>query len=415
MQSNILVECIKANDIVQLRKTMKPDRPKDYLEKKDDLFPRDQKESPLNSLKGNNVSLLHIAAAANALECFLYLHLQCGYPIDIKASDLKLPFHYAVNYGAADVLAYILQYYDQKFGRAKLEELLFMDDYTRQITDPKPRDSVLYLAAEGGVTEVFDLLFHYGYNCEKYLPKCKPKIHLVLEQIIKLKRSDMLQVCLKYIKPSKTGAETTPLMNAIIVQQPSAVPLLLESNCDPTFISSDHKTAMSLACFYSMKDVVRQLADRMDSVDLPPDIKAPAAVHWICQSKSLEIAKILCQKGIDVNRLDNENHMGPYFILDIGEEDEVLEIFKEFKEHGLKVNFHAKDRNTILGDCLTAIQIRPKIIDWLLSVGADPDAKIYSPSAQAKQSTCKEIMKRKCKSNKDLKEIYLKYFHTLDD
>ena len=402
MSSDSLITAAINNDIEPLMKLVHPDRTKNDSDTKYDLKIEDSNSIPL---KTNGLSLLHIAAFANSLECFLYLQSKCNFPLDIQSNDAKTPFHYAVYAGSCDVAEYILQYYETNYGLKELERKLFMDDY---INPENKKTSILFLAALSKTPQIFSLIFKYGYSCDKFSVKCKETIQDSFKFILSSKNIGCLTALLANMAKTKLSADSTPIMHTIMVQQSEAVPLLLGANFDPSFVSAENRTAMSLACFYSLEDTVKQLADVMDNVDLPPNIKAQAAVHWICQSKKPSIAKILCAKGIDVNRLDRDGRMGPYYSLDIGEEKDTIEILKEFLNSGLNINYHSKDKNTILGDFLTAITTPTQIIDFLLDNGADPNAIIYSQSLT--KQTCLDQTKKKARSNPKLRAVYEKHF-----
>lgn len=115
----------------------------------------------------------------------------------------------------------------------------------------------------------------------------------------------------------------------------------------------------------------------MTCIDLPSDVQEQGAVHWICISHNPEIARIILSKGgINVNRLDKEGHMGPYYMLDIGEEDENIEVLELLWQAGLDINKKTPNTASILGEYVSSITKPLKIIEWLLVHGADMKQKL---------------------------------------
>ena len=97
----------------------------------------------------------------------------------------------------------------------------------------------------------------------------------------------------------------TPLMLAVAYGQEKAVQILLKSGeSNVSYFNKFNQSALSLACYYSNVEYVKEIPSYLVDVDLLSCIKGQGAVHWICQSKSLEIARKLLGKGVDINRID---------------------------------------------------------------------------------------------------------------
>lgn len=414
--TDALLECIFRNDVDQLMRIITPENASEEKEKKYKikisdsflLFPK------------SGLTLLHIAAYANSMECFIYLHSKCNFPLEIQSLDLKMPFHYAVNSGAADIVIYILHNYEARYGREKLIQDFFKKDYTNQEQKYGPTScSIIFAAATSKQPQVLSALFKYGFDCTKFASKCKFKLQEALSTVVKARNVESLKILLKNIQPSTYKDEKSLLLAAIDYNQIEAIPLLLESGCDPNYVTPDNKTAMYRACFYSSVDAVRILAEAMYDVDIPSKTRAQAAVHWICQSKSIEIAKILCAKGIDVNRVDQDGNTGPFYIIDMDiPQEQTIGILQILLDHGLDINFHEKGKLTILGYFLTSINTtkNAKIIDFLLQNGADPNAEVFASGYMSNSNTkmtCKDKL-RKIAKNDELKGVYKKYFGELE-
>ena len=140
----------------------------------------------------------------------------------------------------------------------------------------------------------------------------------------------------------------------------------------------------------------------MSNIELPPNLQCKSAVHWICISCKPEIARIILAKGIDVNRLDHDGHMGPFYMLDVGDEDEVIEVFELLLQAGLDINKKTKTTSSILGEFVTSITKPLKIIEWLLAHGASMNSKLKTGQ------TIYEFM-RHCEHSPELSVLAKKY------
>ena len=115
----------------------------------------------------------------------------------------------------------------------------------------------------------------------------------------------------------------------------------------------------------------------MSNIDLPFGYQDQGAVHWICSSHNPEIARIILSKGgVDVNRLDKEGRMGPYYMLDVGKEEENIEVLELLFQAGLNINKKTEKTASILGEYVSAITKQTKVIEWLLAHGADMNSKL---------------------------------------
>lgn len=72
------------------------------------------------------------------------------------------------------------------------------------------------------------------------------------------------------------------------------------------------------------------------------------------------IVKTVILKGIDVSRLDSEGHPGPFYLLDMNDEDTVIKILDILVSAGFDLNIRGtcidgRKVNTILGDFVSSI------------------------------------------------------------
>jgi hypothetical protein len=119
------------------------------------------------------------------------------------------------------------------------------------------------------------------------------------------------------------------------------------------------------------EEIVEMLLERATQID-PPDPKGSAAVHWLCQSKSPRIARMVLEKGIDVARVDDDQRVGPYYLIDTVPEADAIQILELLVQNGWDVNQPSgPNRSTLLGACLGAITKPVEVMRWLIRHGAN--------------------------------------------
>jgi ankyrin repeat protein len=356
-----------------------------------------------NVLPYDSLTLMHIAAYSNASECLLFLYNVCKISIHVNSASGYKPFHYACLGGSLECAHIIEALYEQNENR-KNESLQDLFDFEYK----NAKINLPYLAAIGGSPGIMTLIFEKGYDFESYSPNQRQFSNQAMIHVIKTQNVECLEIILRHLRPSRSSADKTPLMLAVINNQTEAVSLLLKSKCDPDARTKENDTALSLACFMPNYEAVKMIAEVLVEVDIPDDIKDVAAVHWICQSRDPRIAEIILDKGIDVNRLDKDGRSGPFYMLDAPNEDDILKIFNLLYDYGFNVNIRGKQQNSILGEFLLGIKKSYKIIDWLLSKGANLNVLIIKKD-KAKRETCKQFMEKAAESDPKLKKILEKY------
>ena len=336
-----------------------------------------------DTIPKDNLSLIHIAAYFDSLECLIYLERTVK--IDLLTTTLSNynVLHYACEGNAIEVAEYILQKYPFLAQKETQTELQY-----------------LYLAVFGNSPSILELLFKKGANLKGPATSANQPI----TSAIKKKHVKCLEILLKHTTKSLENTELTSIMLSIQFGHTAAVPLLIEAGADPTARTSDNKTALSINCFTTCDvDTTRVLCDAMVDIDIPPNIACEAAVHWLCRSANPEIAAIMLEKNIDVNRFDGKGLPGPFYLVDFCPDDNALKIMEMLYQHGLQLDLrYSEKHNTILGYFLQAMNRYPKVIDWLISKGANVDLPFYSP---LQQTTIRE----KLLSSMDYQDICKKY------
>ena len=358
-------------------------------------IPNDSTKSKINSLSKilpfNNLTLLHVAAYSNSTECFVFLNSNLGFPIDSPSADSFLPLHYACLCGSTEVAYYI-------FDCMTEEEIssIFEADYK------DPTISLAELAIVNSSILILELLEDKGYDLTQV--SGTSKLQNVLMRAYSLNSTKCLEWVLKNMSQSSNKESMTPLMLAVAYDQEKAVKILLKSGeSNVSYFNKFNQSALSLACYYSNVEYVKEIASYLVDVDLPSCINGQGAVHWICQSKSLEIARILLGKGIDVNRIDENGNVGPCYLGELCSEGFILDMLQLLIKHGFDINLHAPTGTSILGVFVASISKPYKAIDWLLEHGADTNIKSKS------NLLIKEQMINIAKRNPKMKAIVDKY------
>jgi ankyrin repeat protein len=305
------------------------------------------------TLPDTNISLLHIAAYFDSLDCFLYLEDK-GLSYDQESAASYLPIHYACSNGSYEVVCYIIKKDPRQAGIL-----------------PAVEWHLPYLATIAGDPEILGLLLQNGADLS--LPQNID--NQPVSQAIRRRNVECLRLLLKYkLRTARDISDHSTLMHAIANNEMEAIPLLLDSGEDPAFISArTHESALFLACFQGEQwlPVVKLICERTTKLDLDPLIIEKAAIHWACSSKCPEIVRVVLEKGIDVNRVDSKGKSGLFYLVDACEEETMVQIMEIMVQYGFKLHEHP----SVLADYAMAMRKPFTAIEWLFEHGVDPTVK----------------------------------------
>ena len=357
-----LIEIIKENDLFALQE-----------------FPRESisiisqysiKNIPDNSydfvpLPLDGINVMHIAALYGSTECFLYLHFELGFSLHSESIYGYTPLYYACCNPSPEIFDFIVRYstadeldktYEKDYKRVfpiSLLEIVLMKSYP-----------------------IIKSLENSGYSFEKLVEKHHEIYNQLLMRVVYNSHTQSVDWLLDKSKDFRYKNDT-PLMVACLHEKEDLVPFLLQRDPKSVYYhDQEGRCALSIACTYSSPRVIQMICNSMETIDIPPDLQAKSAVHWICQSKSSEVAKILLAKDIDTNRLDNNGNIGPAYLVDWAGEEESLNIMKLLLEHGYRIDNHGEKRTTALGEFILGISKYYSVIDFLISKGASLNEKI---------------------------------------
>lgn len=337
----------------------------------------------------DNLRLIHIAAAGDAMEVFLLLE-KYGFSINDVTAANYLPIHYACNCSSYEIASYIFSINPDM---AKIEQ-------------QGVEFHLLYLTATGGDPGIMELLFKNGVN-----PKSSANYRNdPIGKAVQSKNMECVKVLLSHgERPPQNDNYTLPMSAAINIQ-PKAVEYLLDVDPNPINYCSPvkHQSLLGLCCFYGVnfKQTILNILRRADNVEPNiPDVDGP--VHWICTIVDIDIAKEFLKHDINVNRLDQDGKTGFHYLFDKPDKEAtILELMGLLIDAGFDVNIRREPRPnmpsppSVLEHFCSSIKKSYPIISFLIDNGAD----IYALDKNGNR-LCDTIMSRR---DAKLKKLFQK-------
>ncbi|KAH0788828.1 ankyrin repeat protein [Histomonas meleagridis] len=390
-----VVKAVIENDVGRLNAILQGMKPHEYTQS-NYSFPRELfEDNPTSSsssfyympLPISNVTLLHIAAYCDSLDVFIYLcSISPNFNTRTTTANSYHPLHYACSSAAYEVAFYILSI-----------------DPTEATQTPSVEYHFIYLASDSGDPDILNLLFSNGADINSPANKRNGSV----SQAVRRQNIECLRILIKKgSKETRDQRDYTPLMLAITNYQFEAVPILLDSGEDPEYFAPDGKSALFLSCFTDNVDVVRLLCEKMRVVDIDPQKNAKGLIHYACMSYDPEIVKIVLTKNIEINRMDEEGRLGPWYLADMAKEEDIIQILEMLVDKGLNLNLvknlgHEKNSDPLLGSFVIAIKKMMNVMEWMLVHGADPNMKMQSGK------TIMEIAEKS--PNRYIRQLFMKY------
>ena len=306
----------------------------------------------------NGLTLLHLAAITDSLESFIYIERTTCFDFFTRSADNFTPLHYACFFKSYEIISYIIA--KAKYNKEAADKLHIL--YKEDACGSNGK-SLMRLATISLSTEVMKLLFESGYELtESIRTEC---VNIAVNK----KSVDVLLLLLQ----KSSGKDSSPLITAISNNNFEAIPILIQANCNLEYCTSDYTTALSAACMQSQVDIVRMLCEKMTKIDIQEGIKENAACHWICTSGSPEIAEIMLQHDINVNRLNANDKTCVSVMNPIIPEEDDIKILELLVENGFNIN-HTP--NSPIANYVTGIRKKPKVVAWFLEHGFNPNVKM---------------------------------------
>lgn len=335
----------------------------------------------------NNLSLLHVAAFYDSLESFVTIQKLTKMSVFIQTDQSLQPIHYACYSHSIEIATYILTLFPDVIDQCQQYEY-----------------SLFYYAAasnNASSDQIIRLLKSHKATFESTLSKNYNPIYKAIEHNNYTVLKSLLNIHPTTNNHTK-DTFSTPLITAISYNLIDVVHLLLQNGEDPTFVTTDGKCALSQACYTNYKtkenidsnyEIIVALFEAIGNNEIePPNLETNGPIHWICQSKSPQIAKLFFEihPEINVNRVDEFSVSGPLLLAQSDMPDsDILEMLKIFFNHGLDLNMHSVEngQKTILEGFCFSIVVRPEIVAFLLEKGADPFLPFIGNSKNARNGT----------------------------
>ncbi|KAH0792541.1 ankyrin repeat-containing protein [Histomonas meleagridis] len=296
----------------------------------------------------DNLSLIHIAALANCLEIFLYCENAIGLSITTQSAESFTPIYYAAINNSLEVFAYIVS-----------------KDPSQAKDPPRNQLSLIKCAVVSKAPEILELLFYYGAKLGR-------------ENVIQLaiQKQNIRVLKLLLLNSESQTSEKTPLMIAAFnsYSGTQCIKLLLESGENPNEFRNN-KCAFYIACESDQVDVAMLLAQCTRKFET--DYLGKSAIHYLCILHNIEVMKVVLEKGINVNREDENGRLGPFYMIDIVSTDEFIKIMELLMKYGFDINTKTSG-DPLIASIENSIMKPVQLVQWLIQHGADLNMMVPS-------------------------------------
>jgi ankyrin repeat protein len=152
------------------------------------------------------------------------------------------------------------------------------------------------------------------------------------------------------------------------------VTLLLEEGCDPHQPDKQGRLALEIACENGGPpvSVIRQICQKMRSLEPTSTKPRTGPIQWLCKRRDLEIAAVILEYGILLDRIDDKGYQGTYYLIGAEDENVAVAILDKLRQAGYDVNAMDKKERTLLEILADRVcwEYRPKMVEWLIRHGA---------------------------------------------
>lgn len=334
------------NDIESIRQAIITNNQSDlkkYL--KGDLWCQGFWEVPEQAapgLESRGMTALHLAAFYDSLECFVLL---LEHPVIKSRRDFDTGFNYAAVHGSLEVATYIMINYPQNI---------------------KINENLIQLITNARQTKILEALFHY---CGDKIAEERLDFSPCVTTAIQCCDTNLLKILLKN-RHGRNRQNESLLISAVKVRSPEAVEMLLECGENPDHYNGEGKSALFYACDMAQERSVKALLSKMSIMDPPGRDRCDGTIHAVCQGHNVNIARMVLERGIDVNKLNRDGFDGAKCLVDRASSKEAIEIMTLMLKYGWKMNNEEAKAN-ILALYMNGIAKDMEVIKWLIQNGAD--------------------------------------------
>lgn len=344
-----------------------------------------------DNLINDRITLLHVAAYYDSLECFVYLHKIKNYNIRIFSSRSFLPLHYACYNGSMEVTGYIL--------REDASEILLCKN-----------NLLLCFAVHGNNAKILEELFQHG----AILRKVQNNIYDPIGKAISVDNYESCEILTRYSEGYST--DFSPAMTAAKMVNAELVRFLVKKPSDLDFSDLVHKSVFSLIFEISdgqkFRELIIEWLSKWDDIELEPpmNLHMNGVCHWACKLGDPDAAKLMFRtNNVYINRIGINNHLGTYYLANKNNnmtDHEIITMLNIMISNGFDINFQPEGGycESTLKSFLRTIRIRYEVIDFLISKGADPNL----PWSEDRTHTILDDVKKR-KNDKKLMKIFEKF------
>lgn len=394
IQSTI-IQAIYRNDCFTLMKYL------DKLQTKNDpmfafLDCDKTKNNPQMILPDNFVTLLHIAAAKNSLECFCFLEENSKLSIYSKSAACYYPLHYSCLSGASEVTFYI---FEKMSGNTNIV-----------IEPPHPSNySLIDLVVIDGNSAILNELFKYGAVLNK------DKQYATFLLAINKFHYDCLTTLLHHVHAYNRKSDSYSFISwAAIANLNSKVFRLLYTGpqelCSfPPPEKNRSRCLIELMIGYDpkyFKDVLLEILPNAKNYCLEPPYTVRGVCHWACIIGDLEIAKLLFQtQKVLPNRVDSIGDTGPCSCADNNylSDEQIINMIDFIITQGYLIN---GNYNTVLECYTSSIMKRYRVVKYLLEKGANPYVELQRKPSSSYLTLYESVMNSRDEKMKELFKTY---------
>jgi hypothetical protein len=122
---------------------------------------------------------------------------------------------------------------------------------------------------------------------------------------------------------------------------------------------------------------------------------------------------MIIEKGIQVQRVDQDGFVGPHYLVDAASDDEAIELLEMLVQAGWDIDQPSgKRQSTLLGDYIASIDRPKKVIEWLIRHKANLGAPSFNGSGRII-----DVIEQDPKLKRVLKDVERDFveFHRLND
>lgn len=356
--NTILVERIAMNDTCSVQKALQANQKFLTLQNYNILDTTQVQLNIIKDLPRRGLSLMHIAAFYDSLECLMYLQKE-GLKIDTLNAEGYTPLMYACVNGSFECVVYLL---NQKA------------DY-KLVPMTKQNHNIIYLTVAAGNPKLLEYIFDFGvtYDSTKSSSGESP-----MGRAIAIKNMEIIYLLLSRTYKTSTFKEgvLSPLMQAITNYVDEAIEPLLNSGADVNFVNSKGYTALLIAARRNSLPIVETLIKYGASVNCSDAQSGSTPVHFACDKGNLEMLQLLDQNGANLFATDRKQRFATFNTINAPNSDNIIPLLSYLHERGLDLNAKDVDGNTVLLELMPdSKKAKPEVIEFLLSNGAQGDVK----------------------------------------